>query len=172
MFRHPLDREFLKYAAPIRDSTVSFNKFQQQSTSGLMWILLVMYHTIFWQGINHFQYIWSWGARRGTTPGWCSSSQELPRPERGTSKWPSSNATHPQRKNIHLFHSVSNVIEIPSNNRPPVGCLQYNTASTGRITTFNFDSDSVHLANQQYSYCIRDNAIVSAEFGSNSSYWW
>ena len=45
--------------------------------------------------------------------------------------------------------------------RPPVGCLQYNTAATGRITTFNFDdADSTHLANQQYSYCIRDNAIV------------
>ena len=45
--------------------------------------------------------------------------------------------------------------------RPPVGCLQYNTASTGRITTFNFDdADSTHLANQQYSYCIRDDAIV------------
>ena len=53
--------------------------------------------------------------------------------------------------------------------RPPVGCLQYNTAFTGRITTFNFDGDSTHLANQQYSYCIRADAIsvISSDFHCN-----
>ena len=41
--------------------------------------------------------------------------------------------------------------------RPPSGCLQYYyQQATGRITTFNFQTDqSTHLANQRYNICIQ-----------------
>ena len=39
--------------------------------------------------------------------------------------------------------------------RPPEGCLQYFTGTDGRITTFNWAGDGVHLPDQQYSICIR-----------------
>ena len=40
--------------------------------------------------------------------------------------------------------------------RPPSGCLQWETGVTGRFSTFNYqDVDGVHLRNQDYSYCIR-----------------
>merc|ERR1712165_506101 len=43
--------------------------------------------------------------------------------------------------------------------RPPEGCLQYHTGTTGTIKTFNFaNADEVHLANQRYSICIRQEA--------------
>ncbi|XP_059084415.1 uncharacterized protein LOC131881546, partial [Tigriopus californicus] len=39
------------------------------------------------------------------------------------------------------------------------GCLQYHTGLTGRITTFNFlPTNDNHLANQEYSICIRQEA--------------
>lgn len=48
----------------------------------------------------------------------------------------------------------------------PTGCLQYFTADTGTIMSFNFKADAAignigsqpHLANQDYSICIRRNA--------------
>ncbi|XP_065575406.1 uncharacterized protein LOC136036944 isoform X2 [Artemia franciscana] len=43
--------------------------------------------------------------------------------------------------------------------RAPDGCLQYYTAASGRLTSFNFDivtpDNSRHLANQDYGICIR-----------------
>jgi len=64
--------------------------------------------------------------------------------------------TFTDTSNIRTWDIKVTQLECFSPSAPPVGCLQYNTASTGRITTFNFDdSDSTHLANQQYSYCIR-----------------
>jgi len=43
--------------------------------------------------------------------------------------------------------------------RPPEGCLQWHTGTTGTIRTFNFaNDDEGHLANQQYSVCIRQEA--------------
>ncbi|TRY80433.1 hypothetical protein TCAL_15490, partial [Tigriopus californicus] len=39
------------------------------------------------------------------------------------------------------------------------GCLQYHTGLTGRLTTFNFlPTNDNHLANQDYSVCIRQEA--------------
>ncbi|TRY80437.1 hypothetical protein TCAL_04733, partial [Tigriopus californicus] len=39
------------------------------------------------------------------------------------------------------------------------GCLQYLTGLTGRLTTFNFmPTNDNHLANQEYSICIRQEA--------------
>lgn len=39
---------------------------------------------------------------------------------------------------------------------PPEGCLQYHTGLSGTFQTFNFpDATTSHLANQQYSVCIR-----------------
>jgi len=43
--------------------------------------------------------------------------------------------------------------------RPPEGCLQWHTGTTGTIRTFNFaNADEGHLVNQQYSVCIRQEA--------------
>jgi len=42
-----------------------------------------------------------------------------------------------------------------SASRPPDGCLQYLTGTDGRLTTFNFASNTAHLANQDYKICIR-----------------
>lgn len=41
--------------------------------------------------------------------------------------------------------------------KAPPGCLQWYTSTTGRFTTFNFESTTIqqHLANQRYSACIR-----------------
>ena len=39
--------------------------------------------------------------------------------------------------------------------RPPDGCLQYVTGTDGRLTTFNFASNTQHLADQNYNICIR-----------------
>jgi len=38
---------------------------------------------------------------------------------------------------------------------PPEGCLQWHTGTDGRLTTFNFEADTTHLASQDYSICIR-----------------
>jgi len=47
-----------------------------------------------------------------------------------------------------------------SPNRPPDGCLQYHTGTTGTLRTFNFANtgDIAHLPNQQYSICLRQEA--------------
>jgi len=39
--------------------------------------------------------------------------------------------------------------------RPPDGCLQWHTGSAGQLTTFNFAGNTLHLANQNYNICIR-----------------
>jgi len=41
---------------------------------------------------------------------------------------------------------------------PPNGCLQYHTGITGRFSTFNYADSSGHLASQDYSVCIRQEA--------------
>merc|ERR1711971_858026 len=38
---------------------------------------------------------------------------------------------------------------------PPDGCLQYHTGSAGQLTTFNFAGNALHLADQNYNICIR-----------------
>merc|ERR1719312_207971 len=49
-------------------------------------------------------------------------------------------------------------IECGSKRLAPSGCLQYFTQDTGEIQTFNYNSgNGVHLANQDYSACVRDN---------------
>lgn len=47
-------------------------------------------------------------------------------------------------------------IECSSSRLAPTGCLQYFTSETGTIESFNFQAGaSVHLANQDYSTCVR-----------------
>jgi len=49
-------------------------------------------------------------------------------------------------------------VECGSKRLAPSGCLQYFTQDTGEIQTFNYNSgNGVHLANQDYSACVRDN---------------
>jgi len=38
---------------------------------------------------------------------------------------------------------------------PPDGCLQWHTGSAGQLTTFNFAGNALHLQNQNYNICIR-----------------
>ena len=38
---------------------------------------------------------------------------------------------------------------------PPDGCLQWHTGSAGQLTTFNFAGNTLHLADQDYNICIR-----------------
>lgn len=38
---------------------------------------------------------------------------------------------------------------------PPDGCLQYHTGSSGQLTTFNYAGNALHLADQNYNICIR-----------------
>lgn len=38
---------------------------------------------------------------------------------------------------------------------PPSGCLQYHTGTMGTLMTFNFAGNTVHLQNQDYNICIR-----------------
>merc|ERR1711971_885066 len=38
---------------------------------------------------------------------------------------------------------------------PPDGCLQYHTGSAGQLTTFNYAGNALHLADQNYNICIR-----------------
>jgi len=38
---------------------------------------------------------------------------------------------------------------------PPDGCLQYHTGCAGQLTTFNYAANALHLANQNYNICIR-----------------
>jgi hypothetical protein len=45
----------------------------------------------------------------------------------------------------------------------PAGCLQYFTSDTGTVSTFNWEAPTatdlgIHLANQDYSVCVRRNA--------------
>jgi len=49
-------------------------------------------------------------------------------------------------------------VECGSKRLAPNGCLQYFTSDTGEIQSFNYNSgNGVHLANQDYSACVRDN---------------
>jgi len=49
-------------------------------------------------------------------------------------------------------------VECGSKRLAPSGCLQYFTQDTGTIQTFNYNSGAgVHLANMDYSACVRDN---------------
>ncbi|XP_059097863.1 uncharacterized protein LOC131892119 [Tigriopus californicus] len=53
------------------------------------------------------------------------------------------------------------VIQIPcvSSSRVPQGCLQFHEGSSGRMISFNFlDSADNHLASQDYSICVRQEA--------------
>merc|ERR1712127_1119040 len=45
--------------------------------------------------------------------------------------------------------------------RPPDGCLQWHTGSAGQLTTFNFAGNALHLANQNYNICIRQEMGMS-----------
>lgn len=47
------------------------------------------------------------------------------------------------------------VIQIPFTQRAPAGCLQYHTGATGIIQTMNFADNGRHLAEQDYSICMR-----------------
>lgn len=47
------------------------------------------------------------------------------------------------------------VIQVPFTQRAPAGCLQYHTGSTGIIQTMNFADNGRHLAEQDYSICMR-----------------
>merc|ERR1739846_173809 len=38
---------------------------------------------------------------------------------------------------------------------PPDGCLQYHTGTAGQLTTFNYAGNALHLENQNYNICIR-----------------
>jgi len=38
---------------------------------------------------------------------------------------------------------------------PPGGCFQYHTGTAGQLTTFNYAGNALHLANQDYNICIR-----------------
>eukprot|EP00094_Tigriopus_californicus_P013894 TCALIF_13448-PB protein Name:"Protein of unknown function" AED:0.34 eAED:0.34 QI:0/0.4/0.16/0.5/0.6/0.83/6/0/273 len=67
------------------------------------------------------------------------------------------------KQNIYLFlYMLFRVIQNKSSLlRDPngCGCLQYHTGLTGRFTTFNFlPTNDNHLANQDYSVCIRQEA--------------
>merc|ERR1711902_117294 len=55
----------------------------------------------------------------------------------------------------------------------PPGCLQYYTGSTGTIATFNWvDRTSVHLQNQDYNICFRQNAgICGICFSETATSW-
>jgi len=54
-------------------------------------------------------------------------------------------------------------VECGSKTKSPSGCLQYHTASTGTISSFNFNAATgVHLANQDYSICIRPDRTACA----------
>jgi len=49
-------------------------------------------------------------------------------------------------------------VECGSKRLAPSGCLQYFTQDTDEIQTFNYNNaGGVHLANQDYSICVRDN---------------
>ena len=58
---------------------------------------------------------------------------------------------------IRQFEVKVTQIPCAANYRPPSGCFQYHEGLTGRFQTFNFqDSASpLHLANQNYDICIR-----------------
>eukprot|EP00090_Calanus_glacialis_P019172 TRINITY_DN29510_c0_g1_i1.p1 TRINITY_DN29510_c0_g1~~TRINITY_DN29510_c0_g1_i1.p1 ORF type:complete len:427 (-),score=76.48 TRINITY_DN29510_c0_g1_i1:137-1417(-) len=61
-------------------------------------------------------------------------------------------------------------IECSSKTLAPSGCLQYFTGTTGQIDTFNYNSgNGAHLANQDYSACVRaERTICSICYYQNS----
>jgi len=60
-------------------------------------------------------------------------------------------------KGSRAFNIRVTQIECTSKTTSPIGCLQYFTGLTGRITTFNFNAvqPSSHLDKQQYKVCVR-----------------
>jgi len=44
---------------------------------------------------------------------------------------------------------------------PPDGCLQYHTGTAGQLTTFNYAGNALHLAEQDYNICIRQEMGMS-----------
>ena len=51
-------------------------------------------------------------------------------------------------------------VECSSKRLAPNGCLQYFTQDSGEIQTFNYNSgNGVHLANQDYSACVRLDSL-------------
>ncbi|XP_059081873.1 uncharacterized protein LOC131879537 [Tigriopus californicus] len=55
-----------------------------------------------------------------------------------------------------IFEIKATQIECGSRSTPPDGCLQYHTNLDGRFTTFNYaPMDNLHLEDQDYSICIR-----------------
>jgi len=44
---------------------------------------------------------------------------------------------------------------------PPDGCLQWHTGSAGQLTTFNYAGNALHLADQNYNICIRQEMGMS-----------
>jgi len=59
------------------------------------------------------------------------------------------NNASPNNWNIHIMQ-----IPCTAKWKPPEGCLQYFTGSTGTIQSYNW-AGGVHLANQDYNNCIR-----------------
>ena len=60
---------------------------------------------------------------------------------------------------IHPYMQVTQV-ECSSKRLAPSGCLQYFTQDSGEIQTFNYNSgNGVHLANQDYSACVRSDSL-------------
>ena len=64
----------------------------------------------------------------------------------------------PNRYELEDFFPLINCYLIFANLRPPPGCLQYFMETTDMIQTFNFNNgNGNHLAEQDYSACIRQN---------------
>ena len=53
------------------------------------------------------------------------------------------------------FEAKISQISCNSKMRPPDGCLQWYTGTDGQLTSFNFGSNTGHLATQNYNICIR-----------------
>ena len=54
-----------------------------------------------------------------------------------------------------IFEAKVSQISCFSPLKPPEGCFQYYTGTEGRITSFNFASNTQHLLTQDYNICIR-----------------
>eukprot|EP00095_Tigriopus_kingsejongensis_P010887 maker-scaffold86_size395752-snap-gene-2.34 protein:Tk10887 transcript:maker-scaffold86_size395752-snap-gene-2.34-mRNA-1 annotation:"conserved hypothetical protein" len=75
-------------------------------------------------------------------------------------------ATSRAQLNFVFDAQVSNIrqweikaVQIPCTSSVPQGCLQYHTGASGTLRTFNFlNNADNHLANQDYSICIRQEA--------------
>lgn len=47
------------------------------------------------------------------------------------------------------------IIQVPFSERAPAGCLQYHTGVKGVVQTMNFADNGRHLADQEYTICMR-----------------